>query len=84
MKAKPTAETITVGTQKKNTLKMVLPRLAAKNKPNSKIPTIQNRSESGATKSTARPVALDPLRSGQMDTNAATNIAANPLRTPLK
>jgi hypothetical protein len=41
----PSAEAVSVGIQKNNTLNTVLPRLAAKNTPNSNTPTIQNLGE---------------------------------------
>jgi|ERR1700722_1635859 len=66
---KPSTETTSVGIQKNNTLKMVLPRLAAKNRQNSNAPTIQNLSEKMFSTSRARtaasPVAFDPRRNGQ-------------------
>src|ERR1700685_4002087 len=79
----PSAETTTVGIQKNSTLRMALPRLAAKNSPNINIPTIQNLGERRPARSGASPVAFDPLRKGQAYANSAMNMAANPLRTPL-
>ncbi len=62
---KPSAETTTVGIQKNMVLRMVLPRLAAKNSPNNKKAKIQNLGESIlSTKRAATaaiPVAFDPL-----------------------
>ncbi len=69
MIAKPSAETTSVGTQKNNTRKMVLPRLAAKKHPNDNAATTQNLGERilstnrPATKDI--PVAFVPLRKGQ-------------------
>ena len=84
--AKPNAETTTVGIQNNKTLKIVLPRLAAKNNPNNKTATIQNLGEkilsTNRPTTALNPVAFDPLRSGKKLANSARNIAANPLRMP--
>lgn len=84
--AKPSVEITTVGIQKNKALKIVLPRLAAKNTPNNKTARIQSLGErilsTKRAATAAIPVAFDSLRNGQKNANSAMNIAANPLRVP--
>jgi len=76
-----------VGNQNNATLKIVRPRLVAKNSANNNSPTIQNLGEkilsTNKPASAAIPVARDRLKYGQAKTNSAMNIAAIPLRMPL-